>query len=47
MAAWSSDGPEGLVQNVFVGEDIWQRTFEVDVIKLHKHCCESDSKLEF
>jgi hypothetical protein len=45
MAAWSSDGPEELVQNVSVGEDIWQRSIEVDMIKLHEHIKELDAKL--
>lgn len=45
MATWSSDGPEGLPQKVSVGEDICQRSIEVDVIKLHEHVKELDAKL--
>ncbi|PNX83474.1 hypothetical protein L195_g039517 [Trifolium pratense] len=45
MAIWSPDGPEGLEDNVSVGEDIWLRSLEVDLMKIQDDCKDLESKL--
>jgi len=48
MAAWSSDGPEGVfVQNVSVGTDICRRSLEVDFIKMNNQLKELKAKLRW
>ncbi|CAJ2638039.1 unnamed protein product [Trifolium pratense] len=45
MAVWSPDGPEGFEDNVSVGEDIWLRSLEVDLMKIQDNCKDLESKL--
>lgn len=46
MAVWSLDGPEGAFeQNVSVGEDIWERSLEVDLIKMKNHLKKREAEL--